>query len=135
VLLWWAMASFERQLAIWWLGAEIRPLYRPRPAGYSPWRWLKSHLGNSVTWTSLLYLLARFPLGLLSFVVTMGLVALTTRLVFAPLPLILDAAYGQEPSTFAILGNGVLSALGWSSASAHYTCSTGWPSSRRASRG
>ena len=112
VLLWWAMASFERQLAIWWLGAEIRPLYRPRPAGYSPWRWLKSHLGNSVTWTSLLYLLARFPLGLLSFVVTMGLVALTTRLVFAPLPLILDAAYGQEPSTFAILGNGTLSALG-----------------------
>ncbi len=112
MLLWWALAAFERQLAIWWLGIDIRPLYHPRPAGYSPWRWLKSHLGNSVTWTSLLYLLARFPLGLVSFGVTMGLIALTTRLVLAPLPLIVDAAYGQAPSPLAIIAAGTQTLLG-----------------------
>lgn len=112
VFSWWAMAAFERQLAIWWLRADIRPMYRQRPPGYSPWRWLKSHLGNSVTWTSLLYLLARFPLGLLSFVITMGLIALTTRLVFAPLPLVIDATYGVEPSPLALVFNGALSVLG-----------------------
>lgn len=112
VFSWWAMAAFERQLAIWWLRADIRPMYRQRPPGYSPWRWLKSHLGNSVTWTSLLYLLARFPLGLLSFVITMGLIALTTRLIFAPLPLLIDASYGVEPSPLALVFNGGLSVLG-----------------------
>jgi hypothetical protein len=46
---------------------------------------LKIHLRNPVTWKGLAYLFARFPLGILSFVVAISLIALTGALLFAPL--------------------------------------------------
>lgn len=112
VLAWWWMAAFERQLAIWWLGVAIPPMYRQRPAGLSPGRWLKAHLGSSVTWTSLLYLLAKFPLGVLSFIIAMLLTALTSRLVFAPLPYLVDAALGQGTSGNGLTLSLILTAIG-----------------------
>lgn len=109
---WWWMAAFERQLAIWWLRVEIRPMYRPRPAGLSAGKWLKAHLGSSVTWTSLIYLLAKFPLGLFSFALATALTVLTSRLLLAPLPYIIDAALGKPLDTVLLIGPAALSVVG-----------------------
>jgi signal transduction histidine kinase len=95
---WWGLAALERQIAIWWLGIAIPPMYPPRPAGMSIVSWLKAHLGSSVTWTSLLYLLAKFPLGLFSFIITAGLLSFSARLIFAPLPYLLDGLFGRPLS-------------------------------------
>ncbi len=113
MFLWWAMAAFERQLTIWWLGVEIRPMYHQRPPGYSAWRWLKSHLSNSVTWTSLFYLLARFPLAVVTSATVFGLLALATRFLFAPIPLLIDASYGVAPSLPGLIGHCLLALLGF----------------------
>lgn len=102
LLSWWGLAAFERRVAIWWLGIAIPPMYAP-PPGLSPGRWLKFHLGSSVTWTSLLYLLAKFPLGLFSFVITAGLAAFAGRLFFAPLPYLLNAIFGRPIDLWGFL--------------------------------
>jgi two-component system phosphate regulon sensor histidine kinase PhoR len=112
LIAWWGMAAFERQLAIWWLRVDIRPLYRPRPEGLTAGKWLKTHLGSSVTWTSLIYLLAKLPLGLFSFALAAGLTALTSRLLLAPLPYLLDAALGNPLDTPRLIGPLALSVVG-----------------------
>jgi hypothetical protein len=83
-LLWYAMLDFERHLAIWMLGEEIPPLSRQDVSGLTLWQKFKSILSNPVTWKGLLYLFARFPLGILSFTVLVSLVALSASLVGAP---------------------------------------------------
>lgn len=112
VVAWWWMAAFERQLAIWWLRVDIGPMYRPRPQGLSPWGWLRYHLGSSVTWTSLLYLLAKFPLSLISFMLGLALVALSSFLIFAPVPVLIDVSLGYSYTTVELVGSCFLSALG-----------------------
>ena len=82
---WWVLVAFERQLAIWLLHVDIPPMSRETVSGRSAWVRLKAHLSNPVTWKGLAYLFARFPLGILSFVVAFILIALTGVLVFAPL--------------------------------------------------
>ena len=93
LFVWWGLAALERQIAIWWLGIAIPPMYPPRPVGMPLTSWLKAHFGSSVTWTSLLYLLAKFPLGLFSFIITAGLATFSARLIFAPLPFLIDALF------------------------------------------
>jgi hypothetical protein len=80
----WACAVFERQLAISLLQEEIPPMLRSAPAGTKTWDQVKSHLANPVTWKSLAYLLAKFPLGILTFVVLVTLLALTLAFLAAP---------------------------------------------------
>jgi two-component system phosphate regulon sensor histidine kinase PhoR len=109
---WWGLAAFERQLVIWWLRIDIRPMYRPRPAGLSAGKWLKAHLGSSTTWTSLVYLLAKFPLSIISFAIAAGLTVLTSRLILAPLPYLLDAALGNPLDHARLIGPLALSAVG-----------------------
>ena len=66
------------------LHANISPISRETVEGQGIWARLKAHLSNPTTWTSLVYLFAKFPLGLLSFVVVVTLIALTAGLVAAP---------------------------------------------------
>ncbi|MFC1715643.1 sensor domain-containing protein [Candidatus Poribacteria bacterium] len=82
---WWALVSFERQLAIWLLRIDIPPMSRENTSGQSIWTRLKAHLKNPVTWKGLGYLFAKFPLGVLSFSVVVALMALTAGLVAAPI--------------------------------------------------
>jgi hypothetical protein len=82
---WWGLVLFERQLAIWLLQIDIPPISRETTSGQSVWIQLKAHLSNPLTWKGLVYLFARFPLGILSLVVAIPLIALTVGLVFAPL--------------------------------------------------
>ena len=80
----WGLASFERDLAIDMLDAGIPPLPRPAFREKSIRRRITACLRNPATWKSLLYLFVRFPLGVVSFVVAVTLLALTGGLVAAP---------------------------------------------------
>lgn len=93
---WWWLASFERELTIWWLGVDIAPMSRPRPTDATFKGRMKAHLSNQVTWTSFIYLLVKFPLGILSFAVAFGAIALTARLVTTPLRYLYYLPYGSD---------------------------------------
>jgi len=85
IVAWWGLVVFERQLAIWLLHVDIPPISRDTASGQSVWIQLKAHLSNPLTWKGLVYLFARFPLGILSLIVAIPLIALAGGLVFAPL--------------------------------------------------
>jgi hypothetical protein len=100
---WWGFAAFERQMAIWLLREDIPPMQPPgeRPQGI--WAQFVSYLVNPVTWKSLVYLLVKFPLGLLSFVVIVTLAALTGAFLTAPL------TFAIFPMQIDLIGNQVYS--------------------------
>lgn len=87
---WWIFATFERQLAIWLLHEDIPPM-QPQPSSEQElvkkglWDQLVAYLTNPVTWTSLFYLFIKFPLGILSFVVSVSLLAFSAVFITAPL--------------------------------------------------
>ena len=82
---WWGLALFERKITVWLLRVEdIHPMLAETKSGKSIWERFGSYLSNPVTWKSLVYLCARFPLGLLSFIVSVMLISLTTGMVAAP---------------------------------------------------
>jgi len=81
---WVAFVAFERQLAIWLLSVDVPP-YMPEVTdqkGSSGW--IGGFLTNRVTWTGLLYLFLKFPLGVFSFVLLTTLFALTIAFLSAP---------------------------------------------------
>jgi hypothetical protein len=80
----WACAVFERHLAIWLLHEDIPPIKRSVTTGMRTWDRMKSHMANPVTWKSLVYLLAKFPLGVLTFTVLVILIAMTLTFLGAP---------------------------------------------------
>jgi hypothetical protein len=63
---WWGLTAFERQLAILLLHVDISPMPRETSERQGVWVRLKDHLSNPMTWKGLVYLFARFPLGILS---------------------------------------------------------------------
>ncbi|KXS45212.1 MAG: hypothetical protein AWU59_76 [Methanolobus sp. T82-4] len=83
-LAWWEIASFERQLAIWLLDVNISPMSRGPATGDSIVGKGVKRLKNPVTWKSLLYLILKFPMGILSLVVTVVLITLTLSMVLSP---------------------------------------------------
>lgn len=91
----WGFAVFERETAQLMLGAEVPPM-GPRPET-GPKRTLLErlgdHLANRVTWTSFVFLLLKFPLGIASFVAMVT--ALATSIAFLAAPFLYrDAGYG-----------------------------------------
>jgi hypothetical protein len=81
----WGLTALERQLAIHLLGAEVPPMGPMRqtaPRGF--WRSVGDFLGNPVTWKGMGYLLLKLPLGIVTFVVTLFLCALSGALLLAP---------------------------------------------------
>ena len=48
------------------------------------WRQFKAHLSNRLTWTGMLYLFLKFPIGVASFVIVVTLASLTAALLGAP---------------------------------------------------
>ncbi len=89
---WWWLAAFERELAIHWLGVEVGPMARPLAPDLSLWQRLLAHLRRRVTWTSLLYLLGKLPLGLFTWLAEFLLLAVSFALIASPLPLIVNWA-------------------------------------------
>jgi hypothetical protein len=82
---WYGMAAFERMLAIWLLREEIPPMVREDLSQKTLWQKFTATVQNPVTWKGLVFLLAKFPLGILSFVLQVTLVSVSISLLAAPL--------------------------------------------------
>jgi hypothetical protein len=83
---WYGLVVFERQMAIWLLRVNIPPVERPGDAvpNQSTWQRFKTTIANPVTWKGLVYLFAKFPLGITSFVLVVTFVAVSVSLIAAP---------------------------------------------------
>jgi hypothetical protein len=81
---WYGLAAFERQMAIWLLHEQIPPMSNRDFSGKNLWHKFVATLGNPVTWKSLVYLLVKFPLGTLSFVLLVTLVSISGSLLATP---------------------------------------------------
>ena len=79
----WALCRFERQVAITLLNEDI-PLSVSRPALGGLWSRVKALLKDRVTWTGVLYLFLKFPLGIVTFTIAVTLIAVTVGLLAAP---------------------------------------------------
>ncbi len=100
----WGLAALERQLAIHVLGAEVPPMLPPpgsEPAS-SLWKQIGAFLSNPVTWKGMAFLLLKFPLGIVSFIAIVTLLATTAGFLLAPVAWYFgdfswDLEYGAEP--------------------------------------
>jgi hypothetical protein len=92
----WAFALFERLLANALLGAEVPP---PAPTATEEggWPWVKSVLGNPVTWKGLVFQLLKFPLGHASWIVTIVVIAVVGGFIAAPLVVELGGTIQIDP--------------------------------------
>jgi hypothetical protein len=90
----WFLAAFERLSANALLQAEILPITLPEKPGSSLWQRVKSYLESPSTWKGMLFLFLKFPLGLISFILTTVLLAISLGLMAAPL------VYPYIPVTF-----------------------------------
>lgn len=81
---WWGMLLFEREIAVCLLHVDIAPLAREANPPQGMWARIKATLVNPVTWKGLFFLIARFPLGILAFVIVVTWFSLTASLIAAP---------------------------------------------------
>jgi hypothetical protein len=81
---WWALASFERFMAVNLLKEDIPAMTPSSNEGVDMWTRFKEFLTNPVTWKGLLYLFLKFPLGIVTFVVMITLVSLTLAFITMP---------------------------------------------------
>lgn len=78
------LCSFERSVANTLLKEDI-------PATYSQstteglWSRLKVHLSNRPTWTGIIYLLLKFPIGIATFTIAVTLISVSLSLLTAPI--------------------------------------------------
>jgi hypothetical protein len=85
----WAFAAFERQMAIHLLGAGISPmipLILPAPDGEARTALQRAgdFFGNPSTWKGMGFLLLKLPLGLVSFVAVVTMLATSAAFLLAP---------------------------------------------------
>jgi Putative sensor len=81
----WGLAALERQLAIHALGAEVPPMLpriAPPAAGF--WQGIGAFLSNPVTWKGMAFLLLKFPLGIVSFIAIVTMLATSAGFMLAP---------------------------------------------------
>lgn len=80
----WGLCSFERVITNAMLGEEIpKPASPLLPEGW--WPRFKAHMSNRLTWTGVIYLLIKFPLGVATFSIAVTLISTTLGLLCAPL--------------------------------------------------
>jgi signal transduction histidine kinase len=84
VYAWRWLAELERHLIRALVGIEIPRPYRPDPVGGRWWRRLTARLADPATWKDLAFLLLRLPLGILSFTVTVAVLAVGLGTLAAP---------------------------------------------------
>ena len=99
---WYGLAAFERWLAIVLLRETIPPMTREDLSSMSLWDKFVATVKNPVTWKGLVYLLARFPLGILFFVIVTTLVTLSVSLIGAPF------YYDQIPGSMTMTIDGIM---------------------------
>ncbi|HKD74770.1 MAG TPA: ATP-binding protein, partial [Ktedonobacterales bacterium] len=77
-------------LAIWWLRVAIPPMGVRVTYKQTYWQRLRNTLSNPVTWKSLAYLMAKFPLGIFTFIAVLVLITLSAGLILAPVAYLLN---------------------------------------------
>ena len=88
---WWILARFEHFLTVHWLKEEIPSMMLPQntlpPAAGNKkiWEHFKGYFFNPVTWKSPVYLLLKFPIGIVTFAILITFISLS--LAFLTLPL------------------------------------------------
>lgn len=81
----WGLTAMERQLAIHLLGAEVPPMAPAEPPARRGFlHRVLDFLGNPVTWKGMGYLILKFPLGVITFTVTVFLLSLSAAFLIAP---------------------------------------------------
>ena len=85
VYAWRWIAELERGLIGRLTGVEIASPYRPDPVGGRWWTRFAARLADPATWKDLAFLLLQFPLGILSFSVTVAVFGFGLGLLFAPI--------------------------------------------------
>lgn len=98
---WYGLAAFERWLAMVMLREQIPPMAREDLTGKSLLQKLSAMFTNPVTWKALVYLMARFPLGIFSFVVVVTLASVSLALMATPF------YYQYAPADVVITWDGV----------------------------
>ncbi len=88
VVMVWVFSTFERHLALWLLNVDIPKAQAPIVTNQNVGAQIGAYLLNVSTWKSVVYLLVKLPIGVLSFSVVVFLIALTVSLLIAPLTLI-----------------------------------------------
>lgn len=81
---WWAFAAFERTLSRVLLGVDCGSNPRPWEQERGALSKLRAHVTAGSTWRSLGFVLLKFPLGIISFAVLVGVGGLFDVLVLAP---------------------------------------------------
>ncbi len=94
----WALSQLERILAIGLLHEDIPDIASREDRSkqleeglgleervfISLWRRLKAHLSDRLTWTGIVYLFLKFPMGIASFVIVVTSVAVSVSFIGAP---------------------------------------------------
>jgi hypothetical protein len=80
----WACVHFERQLAIHLLKVELPQIETTTVPGETIFHQVKRYLVNPLTWKGLAYLFLKFPLGVITFVISVTLLSLSISLLLAP---------------------------------------------------
>ncbi len=80
----WALAAFERVQAESLLRVKIPPMARPGDPNAGFWQRVRDYLTNPVTWKGLLYLVCKFPLGIINFTLVVTVVSVVLAMVAAP---------------------------------------------------
>ncbi|HWM90010.1 MAG TPA: sensor domain-containing protein [Thermoanaerobaculia bacterium] len=94
----WGMAALERRLAIHLLGAEVPPMAPPATGQTrSFWTAVQEFLSNPVTWKGMGYLFLKFPLGIVSFVLTLVLLSVPAGFLLAPVVYFFDDVFVHIP--------------------------------------
>ncbi len=82
---WWAVAYFERYLAIWLLRVDVPPMEKPGPRREGFFGSIADWFTNPVTWKSLIFILLKLPLGIFTFTVLLAFATTSLGLAIAPL--------------------------------------------------
>ena len=83
--LWIGFVVFERKMAIWLLKVDILPISIPDGKGKTLWEKFKSRAGNPVTWKGLVFLMAKFPIGVVCFTILVSLLSISLSLLTVPI--------------------------------------------------
>jgi signal transduction histidine kinase len=85
MILWRGAAMFERRLAKAAFGVDIPDPYRPLPQGANLFAKWKAMAVDPATWKDLVYLFLVFPLGIVEFVLSVGMWSAALGLIAMPL--------------------------------------------------
>jgi len=81
----WILFGIEREAAILLLRTDIKPIVTPKSDSDDAVSMVKAHLKSPRTWLTILYLIGRFPVGAISFVVTVSALGVASMVTAAPL--------------------------------------------------